>query len=369
MLTIVVLLVSFAWSFVYVGLPFYIEHITTVGTSATLAWTGWILGVTSLMIMATTPLWGRYGSRGDTRTVFVVMQTLQALGFLAAALAGSLVELFLARVVLGAIGATSTLAFMLASREPNPGERRQRLGMIQFANMGGQVLAPLVGAAAAARLGFRVSFLLGGLMLGGCAALLQWGNLRILPPPEPISGARHRLPVQTVAMTAAVVLVGSAQEAFLASVLPGVLPGLGVPPRAMLEVGGMLIFVSGVAGAVGGLLAPRLADQVHHRRLLPVLLTASSVGLVLLGAAGSVWLYTTLRILQSLAIAPLFPLVVGRIAHHGGGEAIGILNAARAGGSFVGPVVATSILAWGPPSVVYLLLGVAGLAAVPLTRR
>ena len=94
-----------------------------------------------------------------------------------------------------------------------------------------------------------------------------------------------------------------------------------------------------------------------------------AIWFVLLGAAGSIWLYTTLRIIQSLAIAPLFPLVVGRIAHHGGGEAIGILNAARAGGSFVGPVVATSLLAWGPPSVVYLLLGVAGLAAVPLTRR
>src|SRR5437667_2253962 len=158
MLAIVVLLVSFAWPFVYIGLPFYIEHITTVGPSATLAWTGWILGVTSLMSMVTTPLWGRYGTRGDTRTVFVVMQTLQALGFLAAALAGSLVELFLARVALGAIGATSTLAFMLASREPDPSERRHRLGMIQSATMGGQVLAPLVGAAAAARLGFRVPF-------------------------------------------------------------------------------------------------------------------------------------------------------------------------------------------------------------------
>src|SRR5947209_18981912 len=98
MLAIVVLLVSFAWSFVYIGLPFYIEHITTVGASATLAWTGWILGVTSLMSMVTTPLWGRYGTRGGTRTVVVVMQTRQALGFLHAARPGSLLELYLVPV-------------------------------------------------------------------------------------------------------------------------------------------------------------------------------------------------------------------------------------------------------------------------------
>jgi len=127
--------------------------------------------------------------------------------------------------------------------------------------------------------------------------------------------------------------------------------------------------VSGAAGAIGGLLAPRLAEEVPARRLLPLLLAASSVGLVLFGAAGSLWLYTVLRITQCLAIAPLFPLMVARIAPYGSGEAIGILNAARAGGSFVAPVVATSLLTSGSPAAVYILLGLAGLAAVPLTRR
>ncbi len=57
------------------------------------------------------------------------------------------------------------------------------------------------------------------------------------------------------------------------------------------------------------------------------------------------------------------------MSRHGGAEAIGLLNAARAGGNFMGPVVATAILAGGPPWVVYLLLGGAGLAALPLSRR
>jgi len=369
MLPTVVFLVSFAWSYVYVGLPFYVDHITTVGPTATLAWTGWILGITSLVSMVTTPLWGRFGGGVNARQVFVVMQTLQALGFLAAALANSLIELFLARFLLGGIAATSTLAFMMAGRVENPTERHHRLAMIQFANMAGQVLAPLVGAVAASRLGFRISFSLGGLILGGCAALIQWGRFEVPPPPERASSERHALPTQFLAMAGAVVLVGSAQESFLTSVLPRVLPGLGVRPQSTLEVGGMLVFVSGAAGAIGGLLAPRLAEEVPARRLLPLLLAASSVGLVLFGAVGSLWLYTVLRITQCLAIAPLFPLMVARIAPYGSGEAIGILNAARAGGSFVAPVVATSLLTSGSPAAVYILLGLAGLAAVPLTRR
>ena len=39
---------SFAWSFVFVSLPFYIQKMSTMDATATLRWTGWILGVSSL---------------------------------------------------------------------------------------------------------------------------------------------------------------------------------------------------------------------------------------------------------------------------------------------------------------------------------
>jgi hypothetical protein len=64
----------------------------------------------------------------------------------------------------------------------------------------------------------------------------------------------------------------------------------------------------------------------------------------------------------------LFPVIVGRMVRLGGGETIGILNAARAGGNFLGPVVATTVLAWAPPAAVYAVFGVGGLAALPLAR-
>src|SRR5262249_3735328 len=40
---------SFAWSFVFVSLPFYIQKMSTMDATATLRWTGWILGVSSLV--------------------------------------------------------------------------------------------------------------------------------------------------------------------------------------------------------------------------------------------------------------------------------------------------------------------------------
>ena len=39
---------TFAWSFVYVSLPFYIQRLSTVDPVSTLRWTGWILGISAL---------------------------------------------------------------------------------------------------------------------------------------------------------------------------------------------------------------------------------------------------------------------------------------------------------------------------------
>jgi hypothetical protein len=63
----------------------------------------------------------------------------------------------------------------------------------------------------------------------------------------------------------------------------------------------------------------------------------------------------------------VFPIVVARIAQTHGGEAIGVINAARIGASFVGPVIATSLLAAGSPGLLYTVLALTGLACLPLS--
>jgi hypothetical protein len=84
--------------------------------------------------------------------------------------------------------------------------------------------------------------------------------------------------------------------------------------------------------------------------------------------ARTVWPFGVLRFLQVLCVAPVFPIVVARVAQSAGGAAIGVINSARIGAAFVGPVVATSLLAWTSPTIVYVALALMGLACVPLAR-
>jgi predicted MFS family arabinose efflux permease len=233
----------------------------------------------------------------------VIVQRCGDSGFAATALSHSVIQLFMARLVLGTVGSFSTLAFVIAGREADPTSMRRRLGAIQSALVLGTLVSPLPGAVAAARLGFRLTYLIGALVLVISAAILQWG----LPSPPPVTreaGASQRMPTQQIAVAAALILVASSQETFLVSVLPRVLPGLGVGADDLVEASGLLIFVAGAAAAVGGLVAPILAEQISERRLQLGLLVASSVGLVLLGSARSFCQpFGVLRGAQCLAIA------------------------------------------------------------------
>jgi MFS family permease len=355
---------TFSWSFVYISLPFHIQTMTSLDAAATLRWTGWILGISPLATVVTAPFWGRLAGRGDPARFYVAVQFLQGVCFFGMAAARTLPELFLVRLVLGVMGAASTFAFILSGRAPDAREVRRQVTAVQSAMTVGQVVGPLVGAVAAARLGFRHSFVLGGLVLIACGLAVAWG-IRSTPASPAPESPRGSVPVRDVAAVSLVVLVASAQVFFLTSILPQVLPALGVPETRTLEVGGLLIFASGVAAAVGALGTTRLAELWPEARLLPALLVASSVLVAALAVASSVWSYGALRFLQMLAIAPVFPIVVARVAQHAGGQAIGVINSARIGAAFVGPVVATTVLAWAPPAVLYALLAAIGLGCLP----
>ena len=359
---------TFSWSFVYISLPFHIQRISTWDEVSTLTWSGFILGVPNLVTVASAPFWGGLAERGNPKRLYVMAQTLQGVAFVGMALARTLPELLVVRIALGFIGASSTFAFVSAGRNADVAEVRRQVGAVQSAMTVGQVIGPLVGAIAAARLGFRESFVVGAAILFGCGALAHWGLGDL---GDGARGGSSTVPTRwrDVLLVSVIVLGGSAQVFFLTSILPQILPPLGVPQARTLEMGGLPIFASGVAAALGSMLASRLADLLPERRLIPALLALSSLFVAALAVARSVWPFGVLRFLQVLCIAPVFPIVVGRVAHSAGGRAIGVINSARIGAAFLGPVIATSLLAWTSPSAVYAVIALMGLVCVPLAGR
>jgi MFS family permease len=357
---------SFSWSFVHVSLPFYIQDVSPFDHATTLRWTGWILGISPLVTVITAPISGRIAGNRDPKRAFVWTQGLQGAGFVVMAFAKSLPQIFFARFLLGAMGAVSTFAFIMAGR--SGGDVRREVSEIQLGMTLGQVLGPAAGALTAARLGFRSSFMLASAMLGFCAGLVGFG----VPSGRGRAtvGARQRTAsVRELATVCGLVLGCLTQVFFLTAILPQVLPRLGVPAGSMLEVGGLVLLADGLGMALGTMAAPRIADAFGDRRAVPWLLACASLCLAALALATNVWTFVALRFAQVVCIAPVFPLAVAGIAHRASGEAIGFLNSARIGAQFIGPVFATTLLAYAPPSSVEIALALIGLALVPLMAR
>ncbi len=356
---------SFAWGFAFISLPFYIQAISTSDPGTTLRWTGWIVGIPSLVTVLTGPVWGRLAAGGDPKRYYLLIQLLQGAGFLVTAATRTLLELFAARFAIGFMGAASTLAFMMAGREPDRSEVRRQVAGVQMAMTIGQITGPLGGAIASARLGFRPSFVVAGLILVGSAAFVHWG-VRLPPRREEAAAAQRPAQIGELVIESLIVLAVSSQLFFLTSVLPQILPGLGVGADGVIEIGGLLVFASAAAAGLGAFATPRLAALTSERRLVTGLLVGSAAWMAALALPTGVWGYTVVRFVQVLWAAPLFPLIVARVAQQGSGTAVGIVNSARIGASFLGPVVATSLLAVAPPVVLYLVLAGAGIVCVPL---
>lgn len=354
------------WVLVTVSLPFYIQEIGTDDPRATLRWTGWIIGVAPFAGVVTGPLWIRWGDKSP-RKFYVLGQLIQGCCFFLTALARNLPEVFGSRLLLGTMGSPQSFALMIIGRS---GKRdvRWEVSAVQSATTMGTVLAPLGMAVVGARVGYRTSFIFAGAMIVTCAAVIRLG----VPEPSVIRRAEGGgssgswMELGTICL---LVLFGYSQVFFLPSILPGVLPLLGVPPGEAVTMGGWLLFLSGLSLVVGSVTALPLSSRIGDQRAIVVCLAASSVCLGLLSTTHNAIGFAVIRSLEMLTIAPVMVLGTARVAQWTSGQAVGLVNSSRLGAAFVGPVVATNLLAWFTVEVTFGALALVGIACIPLVLR
>lgn len=369
----VVFLNLFAWAFVQVSLPFYLRALSPDDPSAALRWTGWVLGITPMAIIAATPLWIKLGSNAP-RAWCIRVLVLQGLCFLPLVLTRNGFEVFLSRFLVGLSGPPVTFAFMIVGRTAGAALDKQMSAMTS-ALAAGLTFGPIAGAYVATRLGYHTSFIAAGVIIGASAALVWWG-LAEAPPsaprPEHTAGRRWWWDLLSICI---IVLIAHSQLMFLVAILPNVLPPLGVPEGIALDTAGAIVFMSGLAQTIGALAAPILSKRLGDSRAITMSVAASSVVLYLLGLVSNVWLFVAVRLIQALIVAPALPLLVAKVTRLSSPQALGLVNNSRVSASFVGPVMATSILSVSSSELVFTVLAVCGLACCllplphPILRR
>ncbi len=121
-------------------LPLYAEKF-----GATEFVNGLLTGVFSLMVVFASPLWGKLSDRIGRRPVLIISILGSAAGYFVMGWAGSLMWLFVARIIDGASGGNVATAQAYIADITSPEERSKAMGMIGAAFGLGFIIGPAIG--------------------------------------------------------------------------------------------------------------------------------------------------------------------------------------------------------------------------------
>jgi DHA1 family multidrug resistance protein-like MFS transporter len=354
---------AFSSNFVQVFFPFYILKISPYPMQYTLLWIGATMGVTGLCAAITSPFWGSLTHRLNPKLLYLRALLVNVVSFFLMGFTTDIHLLFVLRVIQGLATGTSTIGFIIVSSS-SPKERvSSNIGIFHNSLTLGQLLGPLLGSLAAATLGYRGSFIAASCVVFSSSvfAYLYVINIPPLPRPERTSGKTtldKRILVGGFLCFSAIV-----QMTFLPSVLPNVFEAFQYEHATALKWAGSVVLCYTATAMIGIFIWTRVAWRIGINRMITILFTLGILLQAMLAFSHGIVDFTIVRMLQTGFVAATFPLILSVFASESKGSTIGFLNATRFAGNAVGPMLATSILAYtNLPTVYFFISGITLLA-------
>ena len=309
---------------------------------------GLITASYAVMQLLFAPVWGRLSDRYGRRPIILVSLAGSAVAALTIGLAGTLVVLFVARVVQGIAGASYAAAQAYVADVTTPEERAKGMGMIGAAFGLGFVLGPAIGAMFSAvdeRLPFFVA--------AGLAAVNWLIAYRRLPEslrpgareaPAPrlglvrrALGSRDLAPLVWLSFIATFAFVG--MESTFA------LFGERRFDYDMVEMGLLFTYIGVLAVFSQGYLVGRVVPRWGEVRVMTAGLVGTAAGLVVVAVAHDLWLLLVGLALLAVPSGLVFSTTTALISLAAGdreqGAVLGLTAAIGGAARIAGPIAAT----------------------------
>jgi DHA1 family multidrug resistance protein-like MFS transporter len=347
---------SFSGNFVSVFLPFYILKISPYPAKQTLIWIGFIMGSTSLCASVTSTFWGALTHRFSPKILFLRAFLVNTLTFLLMGFTTNLYLLLLLRVLQGFSAGTSTIGLIIVSSTSSKERLSSDIGLYQSSMTLGQLVGPLFGSLGVVSLGYRWAFVSASTILFSSFLFcyLFVPNVEQLPRKgESLRGITidKRILIAWIACFMAMI-----QLTFLPSVLPNVFDRFHIERTVALKSAGMVVMLYTATAMIGTYFWSRVSKRYGLIRMITFLFVGGILTQILLALVNEIVGFTLIRMIQTGMIAATFPLVISIFAAESKGGIVGFLNSARFAGNALGPIIATSILAWSNLSFLFFFV-------------
>jgi MFS family permease len=355
--------VNFSFNFMFAFLPFYLGKVSPYSAQATLLWTGFILGATSMLIAFSGPFWGSLTHRVRPKNLFVAGMVVHTLTFAVMGFTTSLPLFLFLRVLQGVLGGTSTIGLIMISARKT-GNASRDMGLFQSSVTLGQLLGPPVGTLAVTLLGYRGGFLAAAAVLLGMSLLAHAYVINIPCLPRRKQEERHGALDRSVLAAWLLCMAAQIQLMFLPSILPDVFRGLRLDHSSAIRWAGTLITLYTITSMAGTYVWCTLAKRTGIAGMIGFLLVGGTALQVALLLPGGIIGFSAVRMAQTFLIAAVIPLSLALFAGKADGFTMGFLYSSRFVGNAIGPVMATSVLAFS--NMPALCLSISALSLVSL---
>jgi MFS family permease len=140
--------------------------------------------------------------------------------------------------------------------------------------------------------------------------------------------------------------VATVHLTFLPSILPHILENFQVAEETAVNTAGIIMMAYTATAVLGNYLVGTFISRPYLKRAVIFASLSAAVFQFLMAFSSGVFSFTLIRMIQTGAIAAVFPVIISLFAPGAGGGRLGFLNSSRFAGNALAPLMATSVLAY-----------------------
>lgn len=355
---------AFSFNFINVFFPFYIFHISPYPFQETLLWVGAILGSTGLVTAATSTFWGSLTHRFSPKGLYLRAIIAHSIMLLLMGFTTNLHLLLLLRILQGLIGGISTIGLIIVSSSSLKERISMDIGIYQSSMTLGQLVGPPLGSLGAVLLGFHGAFISASAVLFASSIFCYLFVTDVPKLPREERSSLWTILDQRIIVAWLLCLTASIQLMFLPSVLPNVFEQFQIEKTLGLKLAGTVVMLYTITAMIGTYLWSWLSRRYGLKKMITYLFGFGILFQALLALSRGIIDFTVIRMIQTGLIAVTIPLIFSLFLSEPKGGTIGFLNSARFTGVALGPIIATSLLAFSSLEVLYLSISALSLLAL-----
>ncbi|MFS0776932.1 MFS transporter [Neobacillus sp. 3P2-tot-E-2] len=333
-------------------LPLYIEDLGVKDVSDIALWTGFIFSAQSFTSIIFQPLWGSLADRFGHRMMLMRAGIMGSLITILMGFAGAPWHLLVLRMTNGIFSGFIPMSISLQSLVTPQEHAGRAMGTLHTGSTAGILIGPLIGGVLAGIFGFRMVFILTGVM-SLIATIIVGVYVKNDKPQKKLEkdhGTKNKgwgemLPLVPIFVATAITTIATMS---IQPIIPIYATSIYTGVHVEL-IAGLVISISGIGTLISSPILGRLGDHFGHRTILIVSLIMCGITFIPQVLTSSIVILLISRFFLGLFIGGMIPslnsLIKTHAPSHMQARAHGLNSSSRSIGSLIGPLLGSLVSA------------------------